>query len=117
MRSKDQSVDAFSAPKSLIIAATEEAARRGWPKSGFYRYCLAKELGYSEDDATELALHTSIQRVRHTMASSTKYPEHSEQVAHLNDAPDLSEKVKKAADKVEAILDRRATETGKKGKQ
>jgi hypothetical protein len=54
-RKSDQAVDAFSAPKDLLHAAQLEAKRRGLSKSGFYRYCLAKEVGYSDSAALALA--------------------------------------------------------------
>jgi hypothetical protein len=122
-RATDQVVDAFSASKSLVKQATEEAARRGLTKSGFYRYCLAKELGYSEDDALELALHNTVQRMR----QSVRYPENEQGTGVLNDAParnpavaekvtnlmpdpNLSPKVKSAADKLESLARKRAWE-------
>ncbi len=54
-RNADQAVDAFSAPKELLRAAQLEAKRRGMTKSGFYRYCLALKLGYSEEQALKFA--------------------------------------------------------------
>lgn len=54
-RKPDQAVDAFSAPKDLLHAAQVEAKRRGLSKSGFYRYCLAKEVGYSDSAALAVA--------------------------------------------------------------
>jgi hypothetical protein len=36
------------------------AARRGFTLSGFLRYCLAKELNHSEDDALVLAEHRAV---------------------------------------------------------
>jgi hypothetical protein len=56
-RKPDQSVDAFSAPKSLLRAAQLEAKRRRMSKSAFYRYCLAKEVGYTDAQANELTGH------------------------------------------------------------
>ena len=53
-------VDAFSAPKSLIAQAKREAAKRGMTKTGFYRYCLAKECGFSERDAASFSLHRGV---------------------------------------------------------
>lgn len=60
MRKDDQAVDAFSAPKSLISEAKARAAGMRLTKSGFYRYCLAKMLGRSEDEALEIAEHGSV---------------------------------------------------------
>lgn len=59
-RADHQTVDAFSAPRDLLRAAQEEAKRRRMTKSGFYRYCLAKELGMTGDEAEQLAAHASI---------------------------------------------------------
>ncbi|MDE1170442.1 MAG: hypothetical protein PW734_04400 [Verrucomicrobium sp.] len=56
-RREDQAVDAFSASRELLRAAHLEAKRRGMTKSGFYRYCLAKELGVSEEGALKVAEH------------------------------------------------------------
>lgn len=49
-RAKSEKVDAFSAPKSLLDAALLRARAKGWTKSGFYRYCLAKELGLADPE-------------------------------------------------------------------
>lgn len=59
-RKPDQAVDAFSAPRSLLRAAQLAAKKRGMSKSGFYRYCLAKEVGFSETDAMQFAEHASV---------------------------------------------------------
>lgn len=54
-RSGDQKVEAFSAPLDLLQKARKEAAGRAMSKSGFFRYCLAKELGYSESEALAIS--------------------------------------------------------------
>lgn len=59
-RRDDQAVEAFSAPRDLLRHAQLEAKRRGMTKSGFYRYCLAKALGKSEEEALLLSAHASI---------------------------------------------------------
>src|SRR5260370_33163197 len=59
-RSETQAVDAFSAPRDLLRSAHLLAKKRRMTKSGFYRYCLAKEVGYSEPDALRIAEHASI---------------------------------------------------------
>lgn len=59
-RKDDQAVDAFSAPKELLQQAQLAAKARGMTKSGFYRYCLAKELGASEEKAISLATHAGV---------------------------------------------------------
>lgn len=69
-RNEDQKVDAFSAPKDLLRAAGVEALKRGMTKSGFYRYCLAKECGYSEAEAVIYAEHGSVMRSRESLERS-----------------------------------------------
>jgi hypothetical protein len=59
-------------------------------KSGFYRYCLAKELGYSEADARELALHGAVSRAfgatSRRAPALPKYPRQPSPQSTLNDA-------------------------------
>src|SRR5262245_19711663 len=59
-RGKDQGVDAFSAPKGLLAAARKAAIKLRMTKSGFYRYALAHELGYSESEALAVAEHLGV---------------------------------------------------------
>ena len=59
-RKYDQSVDAFSAPKDLLTKAKRRAVELKMTKSGFYRYCLAKALGYSEEDARQFSEHRAV---------------------------------------------------------
>ena len=59
-RAKDQGVDAFSAPKGLLSAAKKAAIKLRMTKSGFYRYALAHELGYSEPEALAVAEHLGV---------------------------------------------------------
>ena len=59
-RRKDQSVDAFSLPTSLLEKVKERAASLKMTRSGFYRFCLAKELGFSEEDARVFAEHRAV---------------------------------------------------------
>lgn len=59
-RRNDQSVDAFSLPKKLLAESKDRAAKMRLTKSGFYRYCLAKELGYSEAEALLMAEHRAV---------------------------------------------------------
>ena len=59
-RKDDQSVDAFSAPKDLLAKAKSRASELKMTKSGFYRYCLAKALGYSEEDAKKFSEHRAV---------------------------------------------------------
>lgn len=60
VRDENQKVDAFSAPKDLLRKAQLEAKKRRWSKSGFYRYCLARELGYSEVESAHIAEHAAV---------------------------------------------------------
>jgi phage protein D len=57
-------VEAFSASRDLIAKAKARAAQRGFNKSGFFRYCLAKELGYSEKQSLEMAAHSSVTQLK-----------------------------------------------------
>jgi hypothetical protein len=70
-RSDDQTVEAFSLPKDLLEVAKVRAAAKGMSKSGYFRYCLAKELGYSEEEALSMANHRAVtalqNQVRHTV--------------------------------------------------
>lgn len=59
-RRQDQSVDAFSLPTELLAKAKERAALMHMTKSGFYRFCLAKELGYSDSEARLFAQHRAV---------------------------------------------------------
>lgn len=59
-RKSDQAVEAFSAPRTLLREAQMEARRRGLSKSGFYRYCLAKELGADNETAIKVAEHAAV---------------------------------------------------------
>lgn len=56
-RKESQTVEAFSAPKELLREAQLEAKRRRLSKSGFYRYCLARELGRNEEESLRIAEH------------------------------------------------------------
>ena len=59
-RRSDQSVDAFSLPTDLLAKSKLRAAELGMTKSGFYRYCLAKELGHDETTARAYAAHRAV---------------------------------------------------------
>lgn len=61
-RREDQTVEAFSLSKALRDQAKAKARTKKMSKSGFFRYCLARELGYSEEDATLIALHGALAR-------------------------------------------------------
>lgn len=59
-RRPDQTVEAFSLPRSLLTEALQRAAALRMTKSGYFRYCLALELGYSESEAMDLAQHGAV---------------------------------------------------------
>ena len=63
-RRYDQKVDAFSAPVELLNAVMASARQRGMTKSGFIRYALAKEIGYSEAEARDYAEHRAVKNQR-----------------------------------------------------
>ena len=63
-RSDTQTVEAFSAPKELLHRARRRAVSLGMTMSGYLRYVLALELGYSEAEAKDLALHPSVRQLR-----------------------------------------------------
>ena len=87
-RRNDQSVDAFSLPKKLLAESKARASKLRMTKSGFYRYCLAKELGYSEADALLLAEHRAVlNSVEHDLSSVV-----------LNERSPSSEKVSEAVE-------------------
>lgn len=59
-RKSDQTADAFSLPTELLQKVRDRAAELGMTKSGFYRYCLAKELGHDEETARAYSLHRAV---------------------------------------------------------
>ena len=59
-RKEDQTADAFSLPKELLVKVKARAAAMGMTKSGFYRYSLAKELGHDEKTARGYAAHRAV---------------------------------------------------------
>ncbi|CAN5353991.1 hypothetical protein BH09VER1_BH09VER1_28600 [soil metagenome] len=61
-RNNSQKVETFSASTELLRKAQLAAKSRGLTKSGFYRYCLAKELGMGEEAALRIAEHAAIGR-------------------------------------------------------
>jgi hypothetical protein len=66
-RAKTEKVEAFSAPRELLELAKSRAAELGMTASGYYRYCLAKELGYSEPHALQIASHGAVRRLANTV--------------------------------------------------
>ena len=83
-RAPTERVDTFSAPKALLVRAWEEAMRRGWTKSGFYRYCLAKECGLSEEEALRYAQPAVLRRSLATLAENVQTC--AEQASALNES-------------------------------
>lgn len=73
-RKADQQIASFSAPKSLIALADAEARKRKMNRTGFFRFCLAKELGYSDDAAKEMSMHMSVQNFRAQIPTPSGYP-------------------------------------------
>jgi hypothetical protein len=71
-RHEAEKVDAFSAPRSLLAKAAAAALRKGMTKSGFYRYCLAKELGYDEAEALVFAEHGGVRRLRESLSNTVE---------------------------------------------
>jgi hypothetical protein len=63
-RSDSQAVEAFSAPKELLQHARQRAVSLGMTMSGYLRYVVALELGYSAAEARDLALHPSVRQLR-----------------------------------------------------
>jgi hypothetical protein len=61
-RASSQKVEAFSAPRSLLAAVDALAKERRWTRSGFYRYCLALEVGYTREEAMQFVEHGGVQR-------------------------------------------------------
>jgi hypothetical protein len=85
-RRSDQSVDAFSLPVDLLAQAKARAAAMKMTKSGFYRYCLARTLGYSEDEARKFSVHRAVLNsvetaLRLTEVSSSNGSDHANYLA------------------------------------
>ena len=83
-RASTERVDAFTAPKALLMRAWAEALRRGWTKSGFYRYCLAKEIGMTEEEALRYAQHRGVRRSLAALAENVQTC--AEQASALNES-------------------------------
>ena len=66
-RSEDQKVEAFSAPLSLLKLAQLKSAEKHMTRSGYYRYCLAKDLGYSEDEAITISRDIRMQKANNAL--------------------------------------------------
>lgn len=106
VRSPDQKVDTFSAPKQLLERVIEEARARRMTKSGFIRYALAKELGFSEDRALDFAMHASITNPPKPRSSPSPKPSIEQEISSTMEG---------LVDQVEAEVARR-TKSRKPGK-
>ena len=84
-RRDDQAVEAFSASKDLIARAKARAAELGMNKSGYFRYCLALELGYTEGQARSMAQHSSVTQLQAQVRQTAKYPPHRSSTSILNE--------------------------------
>lgn len=71
-RSDTQAVEAFSAPKDLLRHARRRAVALGMTMSGYLRHAVALELGYSEAEARDLALHPSVHQLRRPSQASLR---------------------------------------------
>jgi hypothetical protein len=80
IRRDSQAVEAFSASKELLAAAKQRALEKKMSKSGFFRYCLAKELGYSEEEAQNIAEHGAVTLSREKLQT----PQSRSQVGNIN---------------------------------
>lgn len=65
-RADSQTVEAFSLNKDLLVRAKRRAVELKMSKSGYFRYCLALELGHPEPEAREIAAHGAVQALRET---------------------------------------------------
>jgi len=52
-----QTIEAFSASRELLAQTKVRAAQLSMSKSGYFRYAIAKEMGYSETEARDISLH------------------------------------------------------------
>lgn len=93
-RASDQKVEAFSAPRTLLKEAKARAHSLGMTKSGYFRYCLAKELGYSEVSARIMSQHNLVTRLVGPSPANLRNNERTANSAELSPAQLL---VKKAA--------------------
>lgn len=81
VRSAHQAVHAVSLSRDLLLQARRRAVEYGMTISGYFRYCLAIELGYSQRDARELAQHQVIAK----SARQIQYPAKADQAVALNE--------------------------------
>lgn len=76
-RHSSQTVDSFTLPKSLLQQALDRAYKLDMSKSGYFRYCLAKELGYTEEESLEFSEDGSAKRNREKLRLSIGRPDPS----------------------------------------
>ena len=74
MRRADQTVQGFSVPKSMLHDARVKAAELDMTISGFVRYCLAKGMNYSEEEAKKFAKHGAIARLQNQVRYDRPIP-------------------------------------------
>jgi hypothetical protein len=107
-RRDDQTIEAFSASKDLLKRAKTRAAELGMTKSGFFRYCVAKELGMTEAQARDLAQHGSVRHLQESLR--TERPAKTTRTAQTKPAPIVAEASSKPPSE-EAKLAKRFGET------
>jgi hypothetical protein len=52
-------VEAFGISRQLLAEAKKRAQKLGMTKSGYFRYAFARELGYPENEARDIAVFRS----------------------------------------------------------
>lgn len=67
-------MEAFTASVELLQAAEKRAAELGMTKSGFYRYCLAKEIGLTEEQAKGFGDHRAVTVLRQKVTARAVEP-------------------------------------------
>jgi hypothetical protein len=113
-------VEAFSLSKALHQRASARAAEKGMTKSGYYRYALARELGYSETEAQQISRHGAIDRLANAFKNQPgmkNNPAVSAGAINLAEDPGLPPAVKAAADKLEALAAKQVRKGRKKTKE
>lgn len=86
-RARDQAVEAFSAPRDLLARAKARAAELGMTKSGYFRYSLALELGYTREEAELLGEHRQVSSLRDSLPGVNYGPTEGRGV-EMNDRPE-----------------------------
>jgi hypothetical protein len=70
----NQTIEAFSASRELLAQAKVRAAQLSMSKSGYFRYAIAKEIGYSESEARDISLHGAALLLRRQFAGVKRAP-------------------------------------------